>query len=196
MPQSTNSLVRLDVRQELLGEELHNVFYYQVQSPVLVQNLAALWVQFTDEILEYWRQCVSTQVSFIECVLTNLHSGDTYIQNIALNGLRSGEVLPAFVGWGFTLQRSDTSVRNGSKRFAGVCEGDISDGLATTGIRAVLEILAERLGYTLITTFPDNEEFNPVIYSRDVPFLTTYTYSRIVKGVYRRVTTQNSRKTY
>lgn len=107
-------------------------------------------------------------------------------------GARSGDNLPGFVAWGFQYNRTTAGKRNGFKRFGLVSESDTTGDGPTAGMAVVLAALATNLATPLKIGLIDT--WFPEILERKPTGVYPWTSHPILNVVYKRMTTQNSRK--
>lgn len=117
----------------------------------------------------------------------------------ALNGTRSGQVMPSFVCWEFMYVRADRAAHNGRKSIGVVSEDDVTNGTVTPSFAATVNGLATAMG-AILTTGGSAPEFTPAIWRRagnygTPPVAYPDTFYPVASVVYRRVSSQNTRKT-
>lgn len=111
---------------------------------------------------------------------------------VTTRGARTGETMPGFCAWGFQYLRAATGDRSGSKRIGTISETDVVNGVAATGVSAVLNACADALAAPI--QFGVIDTWFPEILERPVPPSTVWGSHPISGVTYKRVTTQNSRK--
>lgn len=184
---------------EVKGIECKNVFWYKSEVTTTASVVAA---QFDSEVLLPILSILSSDANMISTYCYNLVTLSDFDTNThtTLNGDRTGLSMPVFVGWYFQYVRTTRETSHGRKTFAGIDETDVSDGEATLTIAPTLAAVATALASPFIIgafaacdpciakteeyTNPDNGK----IYRRPVELFP------INSVVYRRVSTQNSRK--
>jgi len=113
---------------------------------------------------------------------------------LATSGTQTGEGMPPYVSWAFTLYRASRLSRNGYKRIVGVPESLVSNGVAIPAAASYLTAFAALLA-SPITDPVSGAVFKPVIYRK---YATSTgglpgTFD-VAAGVYGGVSTQNTRK--
>jgi len=175
-----------------------NTFWYQLNGP---GNAGQLATAFVTEVLPAIVAVQSADVVYNSIVVNSLFTlEDFFSGSVSTAGTRGNDSLPAFVGWYFQLHRPNRIVHNGRKTFAGVAELDVTDGVATATILALLDTLET----VLITPFAVGllaEAYLSI--AETVPYTNpdtgkTYNVPDTLWNVsdveYKRVSTQNSRK--
>lgn len=176
-----------------LGETMQNRFYYlQTLGPAGAALLGSL---IEDDIMPPVQAIQSDDVTYSFIVTLNLDdTGD--FDTIAFGGLgqRTGDGMPPFTSWGYKLISSDRVLRAGGKRFGGVSETDVTDGVADAGVITALQGVANVLWIELADG-PEDNTWIPVLHRPAVaePAAPAITVS-ISGSPYMRVTTQSSRK--
>lgn len=176
-----------------LNQEMMNVyFYYQLNGSSGAGQLAGVWA---DQIL---MAVLNTQVE--TCIHHTLEVinvddlNDFYVLPLTgtVEGSQTGEGLPAYNAWGFTLNRASRLTRSGFKRIGGVAENNQGNGIPNAPALANLDALAALLSVDLVQGGDEWTLAIPVIGpppGNDPPatgFISTVTFTRM--------TTQNSRK--
>lgn len=175
------------------GEDIMNTYYYQqITSGGNAQDLAEA---FYAEIISNMIPFQSNKVTHIGVQVENrADPGDFHLLNLtsANVGSTTGDSLPKFVAWGFQVNRSATQRRHGAKRIPGVpeslleVEGDPTS-TALTALNVFAETLQEDLAGsvgTYVLRIPRGSFANAGVPTPDP-------HSGVV---FKRVTTQNSRK--
>jgi len=108
-------------------------------------------------------------------------------------GTTSGEVLPPYASWDFTLVRGGVGERNGYKRFAGVPESLQNAGIAVSGALPGLALVSASLEANLTA---ETIVFRPVIRRTRIHKVPVFPpqYWSIGGATYSKIGTQNSRK--
>jgi hypothetical protein len=123
-----------------------------------------------------------------------VHGGGAFdVKTTSYGGHVSGDCLPTFVAWDFTLLRGGLGERNGYKRIAGVAETQQHEGIPTTGANTLLALVAAGMN----TAFDSGGDvYNPVIRRgtiNRVPQNPAKYYS-VSNVLFARIGSQNSRK--
>jgi hypothetical protein len=192
---SFGDVFKLTLKGTLLGQQTNNVFHYRQTVGIL--GGSTMVDRFLAEVFPDIKSVLASQATFTAVEWINYNDpSDFGLTPITTgqNGARSGEVLPAFIAWGFNYNRSSRVTRNGSKRFAGVMEGDVINGLAVPAFLNVLEDVAGQLGQDLQAGL--TEMWRPVIARISTDGATVIQTNDVQNVTYRRITTQNSRKPY
>lgn len=173
------------------GQQISNVFHYHRSS--VVGSAVGLANTFLTDVVPTIRNVVSSAVLYTNIVATNIEDPDDTADIIAnLVGNRTSDFVSTFASWGMRMYPSVASIQTGSKRFAGVCEADVDEGVATTLQALRLALLAVKLAQPIAEFLT---VYTPAIYSDRVvlgiPFRRVATVSSVA---YNWMTTQNSRK--
>ena len=183
------------------GNEFLNVFGYhdQLALPVAMSELVN---HFESDIIPDIAAVLNENsfITRVEC--EQVIGGSNYIDHIldpVVQGERTGEYLPIFNAWGFTYQRAAHGERSGSKRFGLVSETDVVSGAASGPIVALLNTLATTLfnpiSIGLVETwFPIILERPPVVDEGPPIVYGPWGFHDLAGVIYKRVTTQNTRK--
>jgi len=182
---------RLVLNAVIAGEEISNVFHFGRSAPA--GSAAGLTTSFISTVLPIIQDVVSAAVLFTTVDATNLDDPDDTASSLAnVAGLRGTDIVSTFNAWGFRLYPSVGSIQTGGKRFAGVTENEISNGVAVGTQLTRLAVLATRLQTPF---FQGLITYTPAIYSRiivaTIPIIRVAT---IAAAAYNWQTTQNSRK--
>lgn len=182
--------------------ECLNVFHYKQTGGT--GGALELASAFDMQVLDDLAGILLTTVSFTEIAITNLDDPTDFTVYTPIGttqGTRSGDGLPAFVAWGFRLNRATREVRNGYKRFVGVSETDQAGGSSVPAIQTALDAVELALSTALthagtgsswdlvimrVTRNPEDPELPLVGY--------TYTDFPVADVVHYALTTQNTRK--
>jgi len=165
-----------------LGKNVRNVFYY-LQTNGTAKAAATLVDEFNETPLQSIRTILTTGMVFTDIEAKNLDDPEDFAA-LSLSpeqaGLVEAETMPPFVAFSFIYRRTTLAVRNGWKRFAGVPEtyvvdGVLASGAPTTNVNLVAEALDEPVSDGLGTTFlpvimnkvrnPPEGEFESFIYN-------------------------------
>jgi len=183
--------------------EFINIFHYQNTGDPFFIDVDAVNAFFdaaseTGEFVEVLLNALSSVVQILSVEMTNLDNPDDfalYVLPTPVAGDISGDSMPSFVAYGYTYERSTRATRNGAKRFVGVPEQSVSNGVivpaAVFGVQAIAAALEVPVSFSVDAGI-DNA-LTPTIVRKTGTF--TYSATNLVSGVtYKRVTTQNSRK--
>lgn len=198
---STNRY-ELKLRSIYGSYECFNVFHYKQTSGT--GGALELASSFEMQVLDDLKGITLTTVSYPDIEVVNLDDPTDFCVYSTIThtaGTRSGDGLPAFVAWGFRLNRATREVRNGYKRFVGVSETDQAGGSSVAGIQSALDAVELALSTALthagtgsswdlvimrVTRNPEDPELPLVGY--------VYTDFPVADVTHYALTTQNTRK--
>jgi len=118
--------------QEEAGQKALNVYFYKVQSASVTDNDAGSVVAaYIATILPGIAAFQNNDVVHVSVKAQNLFDeADAHEELISVAGDRGeGEILGTFEAVGFRLVGDNASVRSGAKRFAGIDETAVTDGV-------------------------------------------------------------------
>lgn len=178
-----NQLLELKMNFNLAGENILNVFYYEMDNAESTsdETMIDIGIQFETDILAGIQGWAEDSLLFgqlnmrtlLEDVAGALPREFVYDPTIT-NGIFSGDRLPTHDALSYTLTNNNPLIRNGAKRFAGVPEalninGTVDPGFP--GIGSVL-ILETNLASPLLARAGEVDETNllPVVVKR-IPYL-------------------------
>lgn len=135
------------------GQECMNVYFFQAQSDVGTPDASDVSAAFIGQLLPLILDIQNGDVLHTEIRVANLFNpSDVDVAAISEAGTysTSSDLLSIFNAVGFRLQQDNGAVKNGSKRYCGQDEGEVTDGVITdAGIGANLDLLADELAATL-----------------------------------------------
>ena len=137
---------------------------------------------------------LSDDVSFKEVDVENINDVADFatVSQAPLSGAVLGDYLPTFNAFAFEFPSPSKNIRAGTMRIPGVTEDAITDGVATPAYAAALLTLAGRLADDLT---PGTQQYSPMLYTPgNAKTLFVPTVFDIAGCIYRRITTQNTRK--
>lgn len=149
---STNNVWMIDLQSTYNEQECHNVFFYRgvaLTSPTATE----IAEQFLEQIFPDIDAITATDVFWVGVSVRDIMSAATPIfEPIGTNGGGgAGDTFPSHDAYGFTMGVGTNVTRPGSKRFVGVAEGNVQDGIVTGGgIIALLNDLAVTLALSLV----------------------------------------------
>jgi len=155
---------QLRVIQECLGTSPENVFFFQRLD--VLGNAEDLVTSFIAVQLAEYRRIQGAACSTQEIKCINLGDpGDFYDEPLALGGLAgASDMLPPFNAVGFSLRTNTRLVRAGSKRFAGVLEAVVLNGVITEpGYVGAVEDVRLMLDDNVVGT---DSDYQPVVVKR------------------------------
>lgn len=182
---------------DYLGQNCLNVFWYR--RTFNSGTSPSLLTVFRSAIVPLVVGVVSNQVQFQEVRVDNAVDPldfDSYVYASQV-GSRTGTPTPAHLAWSFTYVVGRGDAKSGGKRFAGITESDMDNGLPSGGVIVALNNLAVNIGDVLIA--PDTTRFTPRIVGRrgTVRPWPDELYSNQLAAVnFLGITSQNSRKFY
>lgn len=176
----------------ILGQQNLNIFYYGSVAPlvsihdILVAQKELVW-NATRLIQSV--QCTLDQVKLEGVKGTNVFGAVT----IGEQGSVSGDCLPPYAAYGFTLVRAGVGERNGYKRFAGVPESYQSNGIGVGSVEANVPTIEAALTTEPVT---EDDTLIPLVRRTRVHKVIQNppTYWTVGSALYEGITTQNSRK--
>ena len=193
MPLVTPAFVaRIIMKGLVVSEQSLNVFYYG--SPTLTDPLDELANAFITHFSPLWQGITSSGALWQTCDVQMLKGSGAFTSvPVGVSGGVSGDCLPPYAAWDFTLVRGGLGERNGYKRFAGVSETSQVNGVATGAILSGLAAMAAGLNVAIDTT---TDEWSPVIRRTRVNKVIQNppVYYSFIGATYSRIGTQNSRK--
>jgi hypothetical protein len=180
------------------AQAIQNVFAYELTAGAgSCVDLNTVWVT---TVLISVQNITSTGFIINDISTVNLDDpSDFDIHSIGSAGIKVGDQMPSFVAFEFEYQRATRAVNNGRKAFGLVAESTVSNGGADAGIITDLNILAGQLESPIISLAPA-ATWTPRIFRRPGTYASGVTPPPgamfPISGVqYRRVSTQNTRKT-
>lgn len=198
MAAGMGDLLQLVDNQSYLGQQILNVYYYRVLSPLGLSDgyLADLNGAWEEGILNPILDLQTAALTHNSREWRNLTNGaDLFVNSTVIPGANPGTdsgLTPSFTSLGFLLQRESLATRNGYKRFAGIGEALLSGNTYVGGASTITEVenaLAADLVLGLVSVA------EPVIVKRPIAVpVTSYIYSSIGSASFRGVGTQNTRK--
>lgn len=186
------SVFELNLVSKMHGQETQNVWNY-IGAGVDMDSAQVLNF-FMSVVLPLLLAIQSGDVELLVVVVKNLlDNSDNIIQPFTnTTGVRPLSALPVHDAWGYQLVPSSKLTRSGAKRFPGVAEADQNDGLPDSAIVTPLQDLADIMASTLIHTTLD-ATLIPIVLGTVGNVLNL---NPVASGVFKRITTQNSRKGY
>lgn len=184
-----------------------NVFWFEVESIIGTPgNLNAafvteLWDEMRILYMDDIRDVQTTNYQYDRLDVVDWTDATHPLAGITLSplaGLVANEVMPTFVAWGFRLNRSNSTTRNGQKRFGGVPEIYVEDSAPVGSALTILTSAAGGLGTThSITVGSTQYNLQPAIVRKDPTTPFGILASQWVQdATFTHVTTQNTRKNF
>jgi hypothetical protein len=174
---------------------LINVFAYEATdgTPSSIELAAA----FTNTVVDSLRDAIASTTQIATADIINLDDPtDFYTSSIGVAGTVVAQYLPRFNGWEFEYQRGTREVHNGRKTFGLVPENYATDGVLDPSGAAAIAALELSLESTISPTSPTSS-YTPRIWRRAGTYASgTFldTFYPIYGVLYRRISTQNTRK--
>lgn len=198
-------ILRFTVKGTLHGEDLVNVFFYEIAlgstGSLIELNMIQEWAsEFQSGVVG----SLSNELEYQSLLIENLTNGLTFAEEpISVQGGSSSPALPSSVALAVRLLRSSKVTRNGAKRFAGLGESAVDGNDVTLG-GANIAAIEGFCGSLLILTDYDgngsNANLEPVIvgrtlnaggvYELDLSKINSVSAAQIVF----KTSTQNTRK--
>lgn len=193
MPEDTSPYaVRIRTIGDVLGQEALQVWYYTTNTAPT--GVADLLTTFKADVADHLLDIMSVQ-SHILSIDAQYVKGAAFFGTLLVGsgGNVSGDCLPPFVSWDFTLVRGGALERNGYKRLQGVPESKQADGIATPSAFADLNSLA---GFMFADLDDGTNLYHPVIRRTRINRAAQVPpkYFSISSVLYSQIGTQNSRK--
>jgi hypothetical protein len=149
MALNSSDVLRLTLCGTVFTEQACNVFFYLINigsgSPTLEDVLEGFRTVVLPSILDIQSQDVEYDTAEADNLTNGIDFGTDPLY-AGITGNVSGEALPPYAAWAFTLERASKLTRNGAKRFAGVPESAQQDGVVTAGFNPTLVTAATAIG--------------------------------------------------
>jgi len=193
MPELTAPYVaRIITRGDVLGQEALQVWYYAAVS--YDDGISAWLASFKLAVVDHLLDAMSNQAHIVTIegqMVKGSNDFDTF--NASVGGNISGDCLPPFASWDFTLLRGGGGERNGYKRIQGVPESKQVDGIATASAYADLTSLA---GFMAASITVSLDEMFPCIRRTRINHAAQNPpkYFNVSDVQYSKIGTQNTRK--
>ena len=199
------SVYAVRLKTQLLTQDCLNVFFYRTPNPGSLEGTASdLNSFFNTSVVAGLKPRVAIGVAFIELYTYDLFF-PTNINTQALSGAGSGsgDVMSPFNAYAVRSNRASRAIRRGQKRFPGVIEADVINGVIQ-----VVSLWAGLLATMASPIVGGSSTYTPVIVKR-VPYTTSqgtpaYRLPETIAeyqafdvtswALNQRVSTQNSRK--
>jgi len=205
---ATVDVIEIKDIQTLAGQELMNVYFYEVLQPGL--TLEDYSDAFLADVMPAIRDAQTNDLVHTQLDVRSIYSPSaTYTVFHTLPGTRFGtdhETLPRHDAFSFTLSGEDNSTRPGGKRLAGVAEDDQADGVISGTLATILGAIADAFVASL-TAGGLADAMRPTIVKRVIEVVEGVTRYKLPEtlvatvlntiidaGIGILVSTQNSRK--
>jgi len=189
---STEDVYKVVLKGTLLTQEISNTFYYgRTTSSFHASDLVPA---FINDMMPKIRAVTSSAVTYLSVAAQSIDDDtDGVLQAISLAGFRPSPVESSFEAWGYRLYHDILAARSGSKRFAGVADGDAGDGVPSGGVMLLIGALTAQLVAPLV--IGGLPRFYPALKRLQyVGALPVPTFRQMSSAQFRWLTTQNSRK--
>jgi hypothetical protein len=194
MPQITGPTLELTLKATMKLQQIINRFHYVGQSAGTpdLPTFAANWIT---GVLTHVADITHVDVNYLEIDIQHLTPGGAFlIDPVSFFGnVTSGDSLPPFVAFDFTLLRHGLGERNGYKRFAGVGEVSQNGGVITSGALSLANTLATAMHGLISDGVID---FEPAVQRKQINHVAQVPpkYFSISSVIYARIGSQNTRK--
>lgn len=190
---------RLTLSGNQYGQVIQNIFYYRNTN---VDGTASdIGNYFKNGPLLTIIAALSNTVTYTNIAVINMTDAGDYWENaFSFQGLRIGEAYESFGAFGFLSFPDKMNFKAGGKRFAGVAEADVLNGIPLAGQLLRLDNIATALGAIIDVS---GAKFRPSFFSRKCvkdpvthkcTDVFTEAFGQIASYAWKWVTTQNSRK--
>jgi len=194
MPQITGPTLEVTLKSVMKLQQVINRFHYVGQTAG-TPDLSTFVGNFITNVLTALADITHVDVNYVEIDVQHLTAGGAFlIDPIGFFGnVTSGDSLPPFVAFDFTLLRHGLGERNGYKRFAGVGEVSQSGGVITAGALTLANTLATKLNMLISDGVID---FEPAIQRKQINHVAQIPpkYFNVSSVIYARIGSQNTRK--
>lgn len=191
-----SGVYEVKLRGRYMDKDILNVFHY-FRGGGLNDGSPILALKWDTAILASLLAIASDQLTYTSIEVEPIFGGDIGTTRVLsnANGGVTGAILPPHFAIPFKYFRSEKATRNGSKRFSGVTESMIDNGVFTPNFFIAMETAATALSGTITDAAGD---FLPIILRRpDTEGFVNVTMSTVSDvAALNRVSTQNSRKNY
>lgn len=193
MPIFSTELFEIRVRQEYLGQEMINVYYYTEDDAGSGVSPASVCSVFNSTVQRDVEAIQQDQVVGIDIRCRKFGGiNETIVDISAQSGVRTGPAMASFNAWGFILNRETIDIRNGAKRYGGVSETDTEGNNPAAIIVDELNTLADTL--SMLLDVGGGDDIAPVIFRRDSFTDPDWFGTRVAGAQFTSLTSQVSRK--
>ena len=150
------------------GQKALNVYFYLLQSPTLGFSATDVALSFIDQVLPDVVAFQADDVVHTRIIARNLfNTSDAHTELVSEAGANTAQVVGTFEAYPFRLVGDNPAVRNGAKRYAGVTEDAIAEGVVTAGgALTALGVLGDQLSEPLDAGILDAASLVPIIVKR------------------------------
>lgn len=178
---ATGDVFQLVDEQVVRGQQVLNVYFYEQAAATAGNGAEQLVTSWIDQIMPGITGWQTDDVLHTSVYAKNLfNESEAYTELLSVSGTGgSSDIMTTFNAVGYQLIGDNAAVRDGAKRYAGIYEGAVTDGVITDPTQmGLLDDLADLLfAGLLVGLAPD--VFLPVVVGRILE-----------GGVYRLPTTQ------
>lgn len=197
MAAELNDVVRIIVSQTQNGQTVQNVFWYRV---VAATGLAYDYLEVVrdwmlNEVLPPIWNLQSDGLVYVTMNIQNVTNGIDFLDHVfspTEQPANTGDYMPPFVTYTFRLLRETLATRHGYKRFAGVREVNVANGVSVLN-PVDYEPVEDALGADIQPAPSLIPLLEPVIVRRSTAG-TIVAVNSVSAGQYRGIGTQNTRK--
>jgi hypothetical protein len=193
MPQNTMAhVLTVKLTGQCITEQVLNVFHYA--SATFSDPIGDFMSAFDAQVAAAIQTVLSVDMVLTGVEAQEVKGGSSFGSlPIIRPGPQSGDCLPPFVSFDFTLVRGGALERNGYKRVAGVPEALQANGIVTGAALTALGLVADAM-FDDITTATDT--WVPVIQRKRVNHLSVspIQYWTVSSVIFSKIGSQNSRK--
>lgn len=189
--------------QTLFGQTVMNIYTYEVSSLEVDADYEDVATAFNSGIVSAVDNIQCNDVTHTSVMIKNITNMlDIFEGPLSETGDLSGISATSLVAWGFRLNRTTALTRHGSKRIAGVPEGQLAGNNPESTFLATLDTFATALATPISRTgtVDHDIELRPVIVGRITtpgPTYGEYDISKInpvASAQFVRVTSQTTRR--
>lgn len=148
-----NDVFRIIDRQELFGQEVLNVYFYQDKSVGSTRDAEVMLDSFEGQLLPSVTAFQSPAILHMSLECQNLFvPADREVRTISAAGeIGGGDDQPSFSALGMALTQDNGAVKNGAKRVAGIADSAQSNGVwGDAGYITLFNAYADELSTVLL----------------------------------------------
>lgn len=193
MPVVSQGVYELILEQTYQTQPMINVFHYTENAGLndLQGELATLW---DTNVLPAIATIQNDTTKYINIKCKNLSGSfaETTIVPTTAQGSVLGLDMAGYIAAPYRYNRTETTTRNGSKRFVGMVEENVQTDVPTGAFFTIMQAIEATLASNLTTA---SGLFFPVILRLPASAGPTWNFSNVASvQALNRITTQNSRK--
>jgi len=203
MAVNVGDVLQLIDQQTFLGQQLLNVYFYEVAESDPDVTLEMIAQQFELDVIPLVKMMQSEVLMHTSILISNLTNGiDIWEEPVNVAGYDdTNDPLASFYSFGFRLVRSTALTRHGSKRIGGVTEGMVDGNTLASLYVTVVNDLGAQLAEPLVAEGTTADfVVNPVIVGRFPSTSSTpgaldlSKINPVASAQFIRVTTQTTRR--